>query len=129
MKNQFALKQLISKVTTTLMPMAGNRCSFFINDVSPDIQLLTDQDILASVVSELLQTALRQTENDCIRISAAIDHELVLLNVHENGYCPSSEMTRRIRLIQPLLASIGGSIVVAGHHREGHDLAFRFLSN
>ena len=129
MKNQFILKHLISKLTAALIPMAGNRQSFFINDVAPDIQLSTNQDILASVLSELFQTAVNQTENDCIRISAAIEQDLILLNVHENGHYPSSEMSRRIQMIQPLAAQIGGSIAYTTHQRKGQDLAISFLNN
>ncbi len=129
MKNQFILKHLISKLTAALIPMAGNRHSFFINDVAPDIQLSTDQDILASVLSELFQTAVNQTENDCIRISASIEHNLVFLNVHENGPYLSPEMSRRIQMIQPLAIQIGGSIAYTAHQRKGQDLAIRFLNN
>ena len=43
MKNQMFLKPVISHVTTKLLPVAVLKHSFFINDVSPDLQLTTDE--------------------------------------------------------------------------------------
>jgi hypothetical protein len=128
MKDLFSLKQLIRSITLSLIPAATHRHSFFINDVDPELNLSTDQDILASVISALLLTTVSQTENDCIRISAAVEPGIVLLNIHERGYFPAFEMNRQIQQLMPMAENIGGSFSIA-EENEGLDLAFRFRMN
>ena len=125
MKNPIALKTLVGNVARTILPNAVNRYSFFVNDIAPGIKVSVDHDLLASVLSKLLQTAVAQTENDCIRISAYQQQEQVFLNVHENGRCYGSDIFSRMEQMMPLAATLGGTVAVIPA-TQGLDLAFRF---
>jgi K+-sensing histidine kinase KdpD len=127
MKNPIALKTLVGNVVRTILPNAVNRYSFFVNDIAPGIhiQVSVDQNLLASVLSKLLQTAVTQTENDCIRISAFQQQEQVFLNVHENGRCYGSDIFSRMEQMIPLAATLGGTVALIPA-TQGLDLAFRF---
>ncbi len=125
MKNPIALKTLVGDVARTILPNAVNRYSFFVNDIAPGIQVSVDHDLLASVLSKLLQTAVAQTENDCIRISAYQQQEQVFLNVHENARCYGSDIFSRMEQMMPLAATLGGTVAVIPA-TQGLDLAFRF---
>lgn len=125
MKNQFALKQLVGNVAQTILPNAVNRYSFFVNDVTPDIRVSVDKDLLASVLSKLLQTAVTQTENDCIRISAYEQDEQVVLNVHENGRCYGSDLFNRMEQMVSMATVLGGTVAVIAAV-QGLDLSLRF---
>ena len=125
MKTPIALKQLVGDVARTILPNAVNRYSFFVNDIAPGIQVSVDQNLLASVLSKLLQTAVAQTEKDCIRISAYEQQEQVILNVHENGRCYGADIFNRMEQMMPLAATLGGTVAVTPA-TEGLDLAFRF---
>ena len=125
MKHHIALKQLVGNVAQTILPNAVNRYSFFINDIAPDIQASADHDLLSTMLSNLLQTAVSQTENDCIRISAHEHQEQIWLNVHENARCYSAYIFNRIEQMIPLAETLGGTVAfVPAEH--GHDLSFRF---
>jgi K+-sensing histidine kinase KdpD len=125
MKNQFALKQFVGSVAQTILPNAVNRYSFFVNDIAPDIQVSVDRDLLASVLSKLLQTAVAQTENDCIRISAYEQQEQVFLNVHENGRCYGTDLFNRMEQMVPMAATLGGTVAVTPA-THGLELSLRF---
>ncbi len=50
MKNQIYLKSIVSHVTAALLPVAVLKHSFFINDVSPELQLFADAEKIAAAV-------------------------------------------------------------------------------
>lgn len=125
MKHHIALKQLVGDVAQTILPNAVNRYSFFVNDIAPDIQVSVDHDLLASVLSNLLQTAVSQTENDCIRISAYEQQEQVFLNVHENGRCYSNDIFNRMEQLMPMAETLGGTVALIPA-TQGLHFAFRF---
>jgi K+-sensing histidine kinase KdpD len=125
MNTPITLKQLVGDVARTILPNAVNRYSFFVNDIAPGMQVCVDHDLLASVLGKLLQTAVAQTEKDCIRISAYQQQEQVFLNVHENGRCYGTDIFNRMEQMMPLAATLGGTVAMTPA-TEGLDLAFRF---
>ena len=125
MKTPIALKQLVGDVARTILPNAVNRYSFFVNDIAPGIQVSVDQNLLASVLSKLLQTAVTQTENDCIRISAYEQQQQVFLNVHEHGRCHGADLFNRMEQMMPMATTLGGTVAVKSA-THGLDLSFRF---
>jgi K+-sensing histidine kinase KdpD len=127
MKNQFALKQLVGNVAQTILPNAVNRYSFFVNDIAPDLQVSVDKDLLASILGKLLQTAVTQTENDCIRISAYQYQEQVFLNVHENGRCYGADLFNRMEQMTALATALGGTVAVTPAPK-GLELSLRFTN-
>jgi K+-sensing histidine kinase KdpD len=127
MKNQFALKQLVGHVAESILPTAVSRHSFFVNDISPDLQVSADPELLASVLSNLLQTAVAQTESDCIRISAYEQQEQVFLQVNENGRCYNTDIFKKMEQLMPMAAVLGGSVAITPAN-SGLELALRFRS-
>ena len=125
MKNQFALKQLVGHVAQSILPTAVSRHSFFVNDIAPDLQVSADEDLLATVLSNLLQTAVAQTESDCIRISAYEYKEQVFLQVNENGRCYHADIFRKMEQLMPMAAILGGSVAISTAE-NGLELALRF---
>lgn len=125
MKNQFALKQLVGHVAQSILPSAVSRNSFFVNDIAADLQVSADRDVLASVLSNLLQTAVAQTESDCIRISAYEQQQQVFLQVNENGRCYNADIFNKMEQLMPMAAVLGGAIAVKPAE-NGLELALRF---
>lgn len=85
MKSQLFLKPVISHITAMLLPEAVLKHSFFINDVSPDLQLTTNEEDVAAAIKQLLLEELSQTDHACIRISASVQKGLLQLMVHKKG--------------------------------------------
>jgi K+-sensing histidine kinase KdpD len=127
MKDQFALKQLVGHVAESILPIAVSRHSFFVNDISPDLHVSADRELLASVLSNLLQTAVAQTESDCIRISAYELQEQVFLQVNENGRCYTADIFKKMEQLMPMAAILGGSVAITPAN-SGLELALRFRS-
>jgi K+-sensing histidine kinase KdpD len=127
MKDQFALKQLVGHIAESILPTAVSRHSFFVNDISPELHVAADRDLLASVLSNLLQTAVAQTESDCIRISAYEQHEQVFLQVNENGRCYTADIFKKMEQLMPMAAILGGSVTITPAD-SGLEFGLRFRS-
>jgi K+-sensing histidine kinase KdpD len=125
MKNQFALKLLVGHVAQSILPSAVSRNSFFVNDIAPDLQVSANPELLASLISDLLQTAVSQTESDCIRISAYKKQEQVFLQVNENGRCYNADIFKKMEQLMPMAATLGGTVAIKPDDK-GLELALRF---
>ena len=128
MKNQFALKLFVGHVAQSILPTAVSRNSFFVNDIAPDLQVSADQELLASLLSNLLQTAVSQTESDCIRISAYEQQQQVFLQVRENGRCYNADIFKKMEQLIPMAATLGGTVAITPADK-GLELALRFRTN
>lgn len=128
MKNQFALKLLVANVAQSILPTAVSRNSFFVNDIAADLQVSADKELLASLLSNLLQTAVSQTESDCIRISAFEQQQQVFLQVSENGRCYNAGIFQEMAQLIPMAATLGGTIAV-NPADKGLELALCFRTN
>jgi hypothetical protein len=123
-----ALQEVVNLVMDSLVPFATTRKSFLVNDIAPEIELHADKDMLALVVSDVLKTAIRHTENDCIRITAKSVRDSIFLNVKENGCRPYIAVAESMERIQPLAEKLGGFITVASSSHEGVTVAFSFYN-
>jgi light-regulated signal transduction histidine kinase (bacteriophytochrome) len=123
-----ALQEIVNLVMDSLVPFATTRKSFLVNDIAPEIELYADKDMLALVVSDVLKTAIRHTENDCIRITAKSVQDSIFLNVKENGCRPYIAVAESMERIQPLAEKLGGFITVASSSHEGVTVAFSFYN-
>ena len=85
MNNQIQLKSIISQVITALLPVAVLKHSFFINDVSPHLQLTRNEKEVAATIRKLLLEEVFLTNDACIRISASEENEQLCLTVHKKG--------------------------------------------
>lgn len=85
MKNQIYLKSIVSHVTAALLPVAVLKHSFFINDVSPELQLFADAEKIAAAVKRIVLNEIVQTTDACIRISATVENDLLQLTIHKKG--------------------------------------------
>jgi hypothetical protein len=128
MKNPSALQEIVNLVISSLKPLASTRKSRLVNDIAPGIELNADKDMLALVVSDVLTTAIRHTENDCITISAKSVCDSIFLNVKETGCRPYIAVAESMERIQPLAEKLGGFISVQSSSHEGITVAFSFYN-
>ena len=128
MQNQFALKLLVAHVAQSVLPVAVSRRSFFLNDIAPDLHVSADKELLASILNNLLRTAVSQTESDCIRISAFEQQQDVFLQVSENGRCYNANILHEMEQLIPMAATLGGTVAITPADK-GLELALRFRSN
>ncbi|MBS1656254.1 MAG: HAMP domain-containing histidine kinase [Bacteroidetes bacterium] len=121
------LHQFVEKILNGLQSGISLQTSAIINDVHPDIQVTTDNEMLASVLSRLIHNSLTYSENSTIRISAK--HYSALTLIHVKTSHAHSGITLSVGQIQPLAEKIGGCISVSNNKDDGITLTLTFLNN
>ena len=78
-----SLHHLVSQLITSLQPLAVRRNNILLNDIPRDLAMDIDQQLVAYVLSELVNSAVNSTENQCIHIEAVVDNEHRMLRVKD----------------------------------------------
>ena len=128
-QNQIALHLMVSRISASSLPSATRKNSFIINDIPPDLQANTDENMLATIFGSLLNTVITHTENCCIRISAKVYGKVVLLHLKETHRVNTAAFAGNIRQVQQLAEKIGGTISVSNNRNEATTIVFSFINN
>src|SRR5262245_23557041 len=78
-----ALQTIVNRISAGSVSAATRKQSFIVNDIPADIQVNTDEQMLATVFGGLLNTVINYTENCCIRVSAKLYGGIVLISLKE----------------------------------------------
>ncbi|MBN9384138.1 MAG: HAMP domain-containing histidine kinase [Chitinophagaceae bacterium] len=78
-----SVHQIVSKLISSLQPLAVKRNNILLNDIPRDLSVNADQNMIAYVLSELVNTAVNSTENECIHIEAVFNNEHRMLRVKD----------------------------------------------
>jgi len=128
-QTQLALQTMVNRISISSLPAATRKHSFIINDVPSDIQVSSDEQMLATVFGSLLNTVISHTENCCIRISARLYGEIVLINLKETHQANSRAFAGSLRQIQQLAEKIGGTVSVSSDRTRETSIIFSFANN
>ena len=123
------LNNLVNKLTSSILPMAVDKKSFFINDIRGKMMVCADEDILASVLSILLNTAVSETENNCIRISTKMFGNIVLLYICDNCNKGNNGIANNLFKVETMAEKLGGCLTITNNRIKGNTIAFSFYNN
>src|SRR5580765_458013 len=105
-----SLNQLVDRLTDSLEPAIHRNKSFVINDVPENISTDINEDLLASILSRLLNMVIMHTENSRIRVSAKTYGNVILLHVKNDGSLNFDSISRNLGEIQGLAEKMGGFV-------------------
>ena len=128
-KSRVVLQEIVSRILVSCVPSASRKNSFIINDVPSDMQVTTDEHMVATVFGTLLNAVITHTENTCIRISAKFYGRVVVLHLKETHKLNSSSFATTLRQIQQLAEKIGGTVSISNNEGEATTIVFSFLNN
>ena len=120
------LKELISRLVNSALPTAVRRKSFIVNDIPCELYVAGNENILATVLSNLLNTVVSHTENSCVRVSAKVYGGIILVYMKDSGYFNKSIVTCQLQELQLLAKKLGGCISVITRRTEAPSIAFSF---
>jgi hypothetical protein len=78
-----SVHQLVSKLITSLQPLAVKRNNILLNDIPRDLSVNADQHTMAYLLSQLVNSAVSSTENECIHIEAVLNDDHRMLRVKD----------------------------------------------
>jgi|GEM_PF-843616 len=65
-----SVHQVVSQLITSLQPLAVRRNNVLLNDIPRELSVPVDSNMLAYVLTQMVNSAVESTENRCIHIEA-----------------------------------------------------------
>jgi C4-dicarboxylate-specific signal transduction histidine kinase len=114
-----SLHQLVDQLMNSFIPLAVHQKSFIINDVDDSFQLEANEQVLAFIVGNLLNTAICSSESICIRIEAVKEPAGIQIRVRNNGAHFYSTVSHGFSDAVAAARSMGGNINIYNQRHEG----------
>ncbi len=106
------LHQLVSGATDYAIGTAVQRNSFFVNEVPPQFQVETDEQVLSLVLHQLLNTIVCHTRNSCIRIKAQEYEDIIFISIRDNSSYSDYTTNDKLSEAKLLAKKMNGNIIV-----------------
>jgi len=120
------LDELAGSMIKSFGPLAARNKSVILNDIPDHLYIDTDPDIIAAVLSGLLSAVIRNAKESCIRLSAKIYTNVILVHIKDYNslnFCP---IENSLQQLQPMAEKVGGSVSVTSQRHNVATFAFSF---
>lgn len=117
MSNRIPLHRFVDELLTGLIPLAVSRRSLIINQIDRNIELGSDENMLAYVLWNLLNRVVSSTQDECIQIESVCNGDHTMIRVRNAGVYFYRTVSHGFRQVQYAAEKIGGSISIdyTGH--------------
>jgi hypothetical protein len=123
-----SLSDIVDKVCSSLEPAASGRRCFILNDIPGEIDVHADHELLASVMGSLVREVVMHTENGCVRITAKVYNEVVLIHVKNDGSLHYDTVFPNLEKIQRQSERLGGFVGFTSYRNKVTTIAFSFVN-
>ena|ERR1700744_3483070 len=110
--NPISLHHFVDELTAGLLPRAVSRKTIIINQIDRDIELGTDENLLAFVLWNLLDRAVNSTQNECIHVESARTSDCTMIRVRNAGVYFYRTLANNFRQVQFAAEKLGGTISI-----------------
>ena len=112
MNNRISLHRFVDDLTAGLVPFAVSRKSIIINQIDKEIEIGSDENMLAYVLWNLLDRAVSSTQNECIHIESQTTCEGTMIRVRNAGTYFYRTVCHGFRQVQYAAEKLGGTISI-----------------
>src|ERR1700754_4363632 len=106
------LHRFVDELMTGLLPRAVSHKTIIINQIDRDIELGSDENLLAFVLWNLLDRAVDCTQNECIHIESVNTGENTKIRVRNAGFYFYRSCADCFRQVQDAVEKLGGTISI-----------------
>lgn len=124
-----SLHDLVSGLVQSLMPLSISRQNLVLNEISRDLRVDADEDMLAYVLWNLIKGAIQSTQNDCIHMEALTVGDRLMILIKDVGTYFHHTISREYRQVQLVAEKLGGSISIENGKEYGTNAAFYVSSD
>ena len=123
-----SLHHLVNRLGESLEPAARRNKSLIINNVPEEICSELNVNVVASVLSKLMNEVILHTENSCIRVSAKAFGNVVLIHIKDDGCLNYDSISHNLAEIQAQAEKIGGFVGFTSFRNKLTTIAFSFMN-
>jgi hypothetical protein len=106
------LHRFVDELTAGLLPRAVSRKTIIINQIDRELEVGTDENLLAFVLWNLLDRAVNSTQNACIHVESVRDGGSTMIRVRNAGVYFYRTLSNNFRQVQSAAEKLGGTISV-----------------
>ncbi|MBC7850736.1 MAG: hypothetical protein H7Y31_13430 [Chitinophagaceae bacterium] len=118
------LKQIVTKLTESFMPLTQERHSFIVNHVSPKVMHGNDENLLSLTLGTLLQNVIMLSREQCIQVHSTLSGDCTYIQVH----CVDPKFYNTLQVknssLQLAAEKMGGCISMSYDSAAGTTIAF-----
>lgn len=106
------LHRFVDELTAGLLPRAVSRKTIIINQIDRELEVGTDENLLAFVLWNLLDRAVNSTQNECIHVESVRNGGSTMIRVRNAGVYFYRTLSNNFRQVQSAAEKLGGTISV-----------------
>ncbi|HEV2354960.1 MAG TPA: ATP-binding protein [Puia sp.] len=106
------LHRFVDELMAGLLPRAVSRKTIIINQIDRNLELGTDENLLAFILWNLLDRAVACTQNECIHVESAREGEKTMIRVRNAGVYFYRTLSNNFRQVQHAAEKLGGTISI-----------------
>ncbi|MET0635018.1 MAG: hypothetical protein ABWZ25_03255 [Chitinophagaceae bacterium] len=125
-QNSLQLFQIVEKLVRSSQQSIDKSHSCVVNDIPEDLLVKTNFDFLSTVLGGMLGIAIVHAKDSCIRISASLKSNMVMVNLRDYNRFNSYSNPSGLQYIQSVAAKLGGTLAVAGMRQGEKTIALSF---
>src|ERR1700748_1544977 len=107
-----SLHRFVDELTAGLLPRAVSRKTIIINQIDRDLEVGSDENLLAFVLWNLLDRAVDSTQSECIHIESVKMGESTMIRVRNAGVYFYRNCANCFRQVQYAAEKLGGTISI-----------------
>ena len=107
-----SLHRFVDELMTGLLPRAVSRKTLIINQIDRDLEVGSDENLLAFILWNLLDKAVESTQNECIHVESICKGEKTMIRVRNAGVYFYRSCANCFRQVQDAAEKLGGSISI-----------------
>jgi hypothetical protein len=110
--NCISLHRFVDELTIGLLPMAVSRKTIIVNQIDRELEVGSDENMLAYVLWNLLDRVVSSTQNECIHVESLRSGEDTMIIVRNAGTYFYRTLSNGFRQVQYAAEKLGGSISI-----------------
>jgi K+-sensing histidine kinase KdpD len=122
------LHDLINRIATNLKAVISAKKNSIINNVPEEICIRTDEELISSALSNLLNLVITHTENSRIRITAKLFGNVILIHIKDDGCLNYDSISHKLNKVQSIAEKLGGFIGFTSYRNKLTTIAFSFIN-
>jgi hypothetical protein len=107
-----SLHRFVDELMTGLLPRAVGRKTLIINQIDRDLEVGSDENLLAFILWNLLDKAVESTQNECIHIESICAGGKTMIRVRNAGVYFYRSCANCFRQVQDAAEKLGGTISI-----------------
>jgi len=112
MHMRISLHRFVDELMEGLVPLAVSRKSIIINQIARDLEVGSDENMLAYVLWNLLNRVVSSTQSECIHIESVCTGDSTVIRVRNAGVYFYRTVSNDFRQVQYAAEKLGGTISI-----------------